>query len=177
MLDLTTSTTSIYEVHGKPYTKRCLFPVFSVKQKTKTTKQTQSQAAWMAGLWSSSPSCQRGVPGLKHCYRWVSTRWLSGISRNNKCQDMDVVIQTPRDFSGCSWIIVPLCALLRGDQMGATKLLFHFLSPGKLLHTHSGARSKRWESIRIKPRRISHLIPNIWTSSEKSQAPRSLAQI
>lgn len=33
--DHTATTVSIYEVQGKPNTQRCLFPVFSVKQKNK----------------------------------------------------------------------------------------------------------------------------------------------
>lgn len=44
------ATTSIYEVHGKPYTQRRLFPVFSVKQQQqKPTKEAQSQASMNDG--------------------------------------------------------------------------------------------------------------------------------
>lgn len=61
--------------------------------------------------------------------------------------------------------------------MGATELILSFLSIRKPLYTHSGAGRKRWQSIRTQPRWISHSIPIISTSSEKSLAFRSLAQV
>ena len=52
---------------------------------------------------------------------------------------MHVVIQTSRDLSVCTWIIVQLYALLHGDQMGVTELTLSCLFPWRSVHTHSGA--------------------------------------
>lgn len=60
---------------------------------------------------------------------------------------MDVIIQTSRDFSICTWIIVQLYALLHGDQMGAPELILSCLLPWKSLHTHLGSGRKDESSL------------------------------
>lgn len=60
---------------------------------------------------------------------------------------------------------------------GSTQTHPQLPSPWMSLHAHSGAGSKRQESIWTNPRWISHSIPNICTSSDNLQAPRCLAQV
>ena len=84
---------------------------------------------------------------------------------------MDVVIQTSRDFSICTWIIVQLYALLHGDQMGATELILRCLFPWKPWHTYPGAGG--WDESSLEPNQA---VFHVWfpTSEQVQKSHRHL---